>query len=142
MSLELNCKDCIEFNSCYSRVVSDFEFIEGEELLLIPHKHTKDLKYKKRKGAKMMKANDLFIYSVLLNNKSKELTKDDITYLITDKTTNKVAMSSETLRKTLVSLLDNGYIEVIKGVKKLGIADKYKVNEVRCGSPKSSANSV
>lgn len=133
---DFKCEGCEHFNKCKSTIISDFEFFEGEELLLIPHKHTKDLKYKKRKGAKMMKANDLFIYSVLLNNKGKELTKDDITYLITDKTTEKVAMSSETLRKTLVSLIDNGYIEVIKGVKRLGIADKYKVNEVRCGIDK------
>ena len=83
-----------------------------------------------------MKANDLFIYSVLLNNKGRELTKEDITYLITDKTTQKVAMSPETLRKTLVSLVDNDYITVIKGIKRLGIADKYRVNEVRCGIDK------
>ena len=136
ISLELNCKECIEFNSCYNKIVSDFEIIEGEELLLIPHKNAKDLKYKNRKGAKMMKANDLFIYSVLLNNKGRELTKEDITYLITDKTTQKVAMSPETLRKTLVSLVDNDYITVIKGIKRLGIADKYRVNEVRCGIDK------
>jgi len=134
--LELNCKECKEFNNCYDKVISDFEFIEGEELLLIPHKHAKDLKYKTRKGAKVMKANDLFIYSVLLNNKGKELTKDDITYLITDKTTGKVAMTDKTLRNTLKSLLENEYITINKGVKRLGIADKYKVNDVRCNIDK------
>lgn len=134
--LELNCKECKEFNNCYDKVISDFEFFEGEELLLIPHKHAKDLKYKTRKGAKVMKANDLFIYSVLLNNKGKELSREDITYLITDKTTKRVAMSDRTLKDTLKSLVENEYITTIKGVKKLGIADKYKVNDVRCNIDK------
>ena len=134
--MQLNCEECKYNNECNSRIISDFEYFEGEELLLIPHKNAKDLKYKSRKGAKMMKANDLFIYSVLLNYKSKELTKEDILNLITDKTTKKAAMSEETLRKTIVSLLDNNYIEVIKGVKKLGISDRYKINEVRCSIDK------
>lgn len=134
-SVDFGCKGCNSKNECWSNIESDFVYTENDILINVPHKHMKDLKYKNRKGAKVMKGNQLFIYNVLLNNKDRELNVDEITELITYKRRNKVkniAMSEKTLRDTLKDLLENDYISVVKGNARAGVKDKYKVNTVRC----------
>ncbi|GAA0093436.1 hypothetical protein UT300009_34670 [Paraclostridium bifermentans] len=134
-SVDFGCKSCKSTNECWSNIESDFVYTENDILINVPHKHMKDLKYKNRKGAKVMKGNQLFIYNVLLNNKDRELNVDEITELITYKRRNKVkniAMSEKTLRDTLKELLEHDYISVVKGNARAGVKDKYKVNTVRC----------
>lgn len=124
-----NCKNCTSSDECWNKIDSDFEYSENEEILIISEKYTKDLKHKKRKDAKVMNANELFIYNVLLNNKDRKLTIDDIINLITYR--KKCVMSLKTLRETLISLINSNYISKIKGIKKLGIKDEYIINKVK-----------
>lgn len=134
-NVDFGCKNCNLTSECWSKIESDFKYTDEDELINMCHKHMKDLKYKNRKGAKVMNGNQLFIYNVLLNNKDRELNIDDIMELITYKKRNKVkniAMSEKTLRDTLKELLENEYISITKGVRKLGVKDTYKVNTVRC----------
>lgn len=134
-NVDFGCKNCNLTSECWSKIESNFIYTDDDILLNVAHKHMKDLKYKNRKGAKVMNGNQLFIYNVLLNNKDRELNIDEITELITYKRKNKiknVVMSEKTLRDTLKELLENDYISKIKGVTKLGIKDTYKINTVRC----------
>lgn len=134
-SADFGCKNCNLTRECWSKIESNFIYTDDDILLNVAHKHMKDLKYKNRKGAKVMNGNQLFIYNVLLNNKDRELNIDDIIELITYKRKNKVknvVMSEKTLRDTLKELLENDYISKTKGVTKLGIKDTYKINTVRC----------
>ena len=134
-SVDFGCSECNLKKDCWSRIESDFVYSKDDILLNVAHKHMKDLKYKNRKGAKIMDGNQLFIYNVLLNNKDRELNVEEITELITYKKKNKiknVAMSEKTLRDTLKELLENDYVKKQKGNTRAGIQDTYKVNEVRC----------
>ena len=134
-SVDFGCSNCNRSNECWSKIESDFIYTEEDILINMAHKYAKDLKYKNRKGAKIMTGNQLFIYNVLLNNKDRELDIEEITELITYKKKKKiknVAMSEKTLRDTLKELLENDYITRQKGNARAGIKDTYKVNEVRC----------
>lgn len=134
-SVDFGCSNCNKSNECWSKIESDFIYTEEDILINMAHKYAKDLKYKNRKGAKIMTGNQLFIYNVLLNNKDRELDIEEITELITYKKKKKiknVAMSEKTLRDTLKELLENDYITRQKGNARAGIKDTYKVNEVRC----------
>lgn len=134
-NVDFGCKNCNLTNECWSKIESDFIYTEDDILLNMAHKHAKDLKYKNRKGAKVMNGNQLFIYNVLLNNKDRELNVDEITELITYKRKNKiknVAMGEKTLRDTLKELLENDYISMNKGNARAGIPHTYKINTVRC----------
>ena len=131
-NLELNCKECIHKNECYSKIISNFEFNEGYPVLTLTETTQRYLKKSNRKGAKSMKPNDLLIYSVLLNNiggLTQEELIEEITYS-KKKVVQNVAMSERTLKTTLKSLLENGFIEVIKGNARQSIANIYKVKEV------------
>ncbi|OMK69273.1 hypothetical protein BER44_004086 [Clostridioides difficile] len=101
-TVNFGCTGC-EFNSdCWNKIESDFIYSDEDTLFNMPHKHSKDLKYKNRKGVKIMTGNQLFIYNVLLNNKDRELNIDDIMELITYKRKKKVkniVMSEKTLRE-------------------------------------------
>ncbi len=134
--VDFGCSKCDLTSECWSKIESDFEYFEDEDILLnVAHKHIKDLKYKNRKGAKMMNGNQLFIYNVLFNNKGRELNVNEILELITYKRKKKiknVVMSEKTLRDTLKELLENDYITKIKGNTRAGIPDTYKINTVRC----------
>lgn len=125
-----DCKTCSSCSACWDRIESDFKYSENEELLIMPEKHLKDLKYKKRKGSKVMSGNELFIYNVLLNNKDRKLNIDEILNLITYK--KKSAMSLRTLRDTLSKLITSAYIIKNIGIKKSGIKDTYEINKVKC----------
>lgn len=118
---------------CKNYTISNFDLEQyGEPLISISNKVAKDIKYKNRKGAKMLLPNELFIYNVLLNNKDIFLSREGILKLITDRKTNKAAISERTLKDTLKGLVDKEYITVNKGAKRLGIADTYRVNEIKC----------
>lgn len=114
-NLELECKECSEFKKCYDSVASDFEYKEDEKLIEVTEKEISKLKKVNRRGAKVMKSNDLLVYSVLkLHNDG--LTKEEIIKELTYKSRRKkietVALSDKTLRDTLKSLEENGFVEV------------------------------
>ena len=139
-TVDFGCSNCSYSSECWSKVESDFLYTDKDILINVPHKHMKDLRYKNRKGSKVMNGNQLFIYNVLLNNKDRELNIDDIMELITYKRRKKIqniVMSEKTLRTTLKELLENEYITITKGIKKLGIKDTYKVNLVKCPTDKA-----
>lgn len=127
-----NCDSALKLE-CKNYTLSNFNLEEdGEPIIIISNKVAKDIKYRNRKGVKMLLPNELFIYNVLLNNKDIYLTREGILKLITDRKTKKVALSERTLKDTLKGLVDKGYIRVVKGAKRLGIADTYKINSVNC----------
>ena len=131
--LELNCKDCIEFNTCYSKVVSDFEFNEDEKVITLSETNLSRLKKSNRKGVKVMKSNDLLVYCILKNH-SDGLTIDELLNELTytkKKVVKNVALSERTLKDTLKSLEENSFIEVIKGNPRAGIKNIYKLKEDR-----------
>ena len=116
--------------NCKSYVVSDFNLEQHQEnIISVQHKVAKQCRNSVRKGAKTMEGNELFIYNVLTNNVGfEDLTIDMIMERITDRKTKKPALSRPTLLKALKGLEDKGYISIVKGVKKLGIKDTYKIN--------------
>ena len=129
MSLELDCKNCIEFNSCYNKIVSDFEFKEDEKFIKVSETNMCKLKNTNRRGAKIMKSNDLLVYCVLKNHHDG-LTREELLKELTytkKKVVKNIALSERTLKDTLKSLEENGFIEVIKGNARQGIANIYKI---------------
>ncbi|MDK0616250.1 hypothetical protein P5E77_15665 [Clostridium perfringens] len=132
-ALELDCKECKEFAECYNRVLSDFSYSENDTLITVAENTQKYLKNSKRKGAKVMKPNDLLVYCILKNH-NDGLTREEIQQELTytkKKQVKNVALSDRTLKDTIKSLLDNGFITVKKGIKKLGEKDQYLLKESR-----------
>lgn len=130
-SLELNCKECEHFKECYNKVVSDFEYKEDEKIITLSESTQKYLKKNNRRGAKNMKPNDLLVYCILKNHNdglTREELQKELTYTKRKKVKN-VALSDKTLRDTLKSLEENGFITIQKGVKKLGQKDLYFLKE-------------
>lgn len=84
-SVNFGWSECSIKKDYWSRIESDFVYSKDDILLNVAHKHMKDLKYKSKKGAKIMNGNQLFIYNVLLNNKDREVNVEEITELITYK---------------------------------------------------------
>lgn len=110
--VSMNCKNCENRQECYSVVVSDFEYKDDDKLITMNETHASKLKASKRKGVKVMKGNDLLVYSVLKLN-DDGLTKEEILKELTytkKKVIKNVAMSDKTLRETLKNLEDNGFI--------------------------------
>lgn len=131
--LELNCKECKAFKNCYNRVLSDFDYSETDKIITVAENTQKYLKSSIRKGAKVMKPNDLLVYCILKNHNdglTREEIQQELTYTKKKKIKN-VALSERTLKDTLKSLLDNGFITVKKGVRKLGEKDQYFLKESR-----------
>jgi hypothetical protein len=56
-----SCKECPSSQECWNKIESDFQYIEGEETIIMPDKNAKDLKHKNKKGSKMMNGNELLI---------------------------------------------------------------------------------
>ena len=131
--LELNCKNCTLKDSCFNVIVSDFEYSVDEKIITFSETMTGKLKPSTRKGAKTMGGNEILVYSILLNHNdglTKEELLKELTYTKKKKVVN-VALSEKTLRDTLKNLADNGFIEVVKGNKKLGISNIYKIKSIR-----------
>lgn len=131
LSLELNCKECEHYSECYSRVISDFEYNEDDIILTMSETTISKLKKSTRKGVKVMKANDLLVYSILKNNVGglniDEIMKE-LTYTKKKKVVN-VALSEKTLRSALKSLVENGFVRIEKGNARQGIKDLYILND-------------
>lgn len=132
-SLELRCSECEYYNECYSKVMSDFVYSNDDIILTLDETNMSRLRANNRKGVRVMKSNDLLIYGVLKIN-SDGLTKDELLKELTytkRKIVKNIAMSERTLKGTLKNLEENGFIEVIKGTKKLGISNIYRLKETR-----------
>lgn len=135
------CNSCNEEvkDNCKSYTISDFDLEQyNESIVDIQSKVAKQCRNSKRKGVATMSGNELFIYNVLVNNKDfEELTIDMIIERITDRKTKKCALSKPTLVKALKGLEEKGYISVVKGAKKLGVKDTYKLNAKKVTSENS-----
>lgn len=110
--ISMNCKECEHRQECYSVVLSDFQYKDDDKLITMNETHMSKLKHSKRKGVKIMKGNDLLVYSVLKLHEDglyKEEILKELTYT-KKKVVKNVAMSDKTLRETLKSLEDNGFI--------------------------------
>ena len=132
-SLELNCSYCKYRNDCYSKVVSDFFYSEDDLLITLNETNMSKLKKSNRKGVKVMKSNDLLVYCVLKNH-NDGLTKDELLSELTytkKKVIKNVAISERTLKDTLKSLEENGFVEVVKGNSRAGIPNLYKIKNQR-----------
>ncbi|WP_075809782.1 hypothetical protein [Clostridium perfringens] len=133
LALELDCKACKSFTECYNRVLSNFDYSENDKLITLTETTQKYLKNSNRKGAKVMKPNDLLVYCILKNH-NDGLTREEIQQELTytkKKQVKNIALSDRTLKDTLKSLLENGFITVEKGVKQRGEKDKYFLKESR-----------
>lgn len=123
-SLQLDCKECDNFKSCYDKVVSDFTYKDDDIFITVTETTQKYLKNSNRRGAKNMNGNQLLVYSLLLNH-NDGLTKEELIKELTyvDRKKNKIlAMNDKTLRTTLKELQDNDFINVeVVGRKKLYI---------------------
>lgn len=129
--VSMDCKECKHRQECFSIVVSDFQYSHDDKLITMNETHASKLKCSKRKGAKIMKSNDLLVYSILKCH-DDGLTKDEIMQELTytkKKQVKNVAMSDKTLREALKSLEDNGFIEIVKGNPRAGIPNIYKLKE-------------
>lgn len=129
--ISMDCKGCEHRQECYSVVMSDFEYSDDDKLMTMNETHASKLKCSKRKGAKIMKANDLLVYGILKCH-NDGLTREEISKELTytkKKVIKNVALSDKTLRDTLKSLEENGFIEVIKGNQRAGIQNIYKLKD-------------
>ena len=132
--LELSCSNCKNKSNCFNVVVSDFNYEENEQIITVSEKAMCKLKKSNRKGAKVMKSNDLLVYGILKNH-IDGLTIDELTRELTytkNKEVLNVALSDKTLRNALKSLIENDFIEVVTGNRKKGIKDLYKIKKERC----------
>ena len=110
--------------------MSDFEYSDGDVMLNVSETIAGKLKKNNRKGAKVMKANDLLVYAILKNNVGGlniDEIMNELTYTKKKKVVN-VALSEKTLRNALKSLAENGFIRIEKGNARAGIKDIYIVN--------------
>ena len=114
---DLNCKDCEYKSDCYSKIESDFNYLDGEPTIRMSENIVKKVQNKKssREGVVKMNGNMLVIYA-LLKNHSDGLYRDEIlSELQYDSKRNKVnhcCMSNPTLTKTLKELEENKFITV------------------------------
>jgi len=122
--VSMDCKNCKNKVECFNKIESDFNFNPGEVLLSMSETHTKYLKVSNRKGVKVMKSNDLLIYCILKNH-NDGLHKDEIIKELTYK--DKCRLSDKTLRGTLKSLENNGFIESDTSNRK----KIYKLKDIR-----------
>lgn len=122
--VKLDCEGCKDYKTCFSRIESDFDYPDDFNILTMAEAHTSKLKPSRRKGAKVMLANDMLVYGILKSHRDG-LYRDEIIKEMTYR--NVVCFSKPTLTKALQSLEDNGFIEVT-------VKDKfkfYKLKEVR-----------
>ena len=107
--VSLDCKGCKDYNNCFNRIESDFNYPEDFEVLTMSESHTRYLKPSTRKGAKTMESNDILVYGILKNHSDglfrAEIEKD-MTYR------NTVCLSKNVLTQALKSLEESGFIEV------------------------------
>ena len=103
-----NCANCDKKESCFSPVISDFNYEENEVLIKLAENKMRYLKKASRKGSKSMKGNDLLIYCILINN-IEGLTVEGLKRELTYK--DKLAVSQNTIREILKKLEKEGFIK-------------------------------
>lgn len=80
----MDCKGCEHRQECYSVVVSDFK-CKDDKLITMNETHSSKFKCSKRKGAKIMKANDLLVYGILKchdDGLTREEILKELTYIV------------------------------------------------------------
>lgn len=112
---------------CKYKAKGDILFVDGETIQIEYKLCTKI--GKQRKGSFEMKGNHLLIIGILKNN-INGLSTDEIITKLSYK--GKCSISNKTLIKVLGELSDNGYITKIKGNKRKGEKDFYKMNDIKC----------
>lgn len=125
-SLELNCSQCEYQDDCYSKVISDFIY-NDDKILTVSETVMGKLRVNNRKGVKVMKSNDLLVYSVLKNH-ADGLTIDEVMTELTytkKKVIKNIALTEKYVRTALNNLEENGFIEIIKGNARQGIKNIY-----------------
>lgn len=130
MYVNLECKACEYKKECYSNTVSEFEYDKDDKLINFNSRELCKLALNnQKKGAKkVMKSNELLVYSILkLHNDGltrEEITKE-LTYKSKKKKIERVALSERTLKGVLKSMEDNKFVEVktLERGKKLYIAN-------------------
>lgn len=128
--ISLECKECKHKQECYSSIVSNFEYDKDDKLINFNSRELCKLALNnQKKGAKkVMKSNELLVYSILkLHNDGltrEEITKE-LTYKSKKKKIERVAISERTLKGVLKSMEDNKFVEVktLERGKKLYIAN-------------------
>ena len=127
--ISLECKECKHKQECYSSIVSNFEYDKDDKLINFSSKELCKLALNNQKGGKrIMKSNELLVYSILKLN-CEGLTREEITKELTYKSKKKkverVALSERTLKDVLKSMEDSNFLTVKKLArgKKLYIAD-------------------
>ncbi len=120
----MNCNDCKHLTECCNRVESEFNYPDDFNLIEMTENHTQYLRSPKRKGTKVMEANDLLVYGILKNH-SDGLFRDEIIKEMTYR--GECRLSKNVLSKALNNLETNEFITV-------DIIDKkkfYKIKDIR-----------
>ena len=127
---DLGCKECKYNDNCWNRTVSQFDFPSDFKVFQMAETTTKYLKKNTRKGVKNMNGNQLLVYSILKCH-ADGLYRDEIIKELSYKNKklkiDRVALSKNTLTKTLKELEENQFITVETVSKK----KLYKVKETR-----------
>lgn len=127
---DLNCKECENKESCWNRTVSDFDFPTDFKVFQMAETTTKYLKKSDRKGVRNMTGNQLLVYSILkchLDGLYRDEIIKELSYKNTRLKIDRVALSKNTLTKTLKELEENQFITVETVERK----KLYKVKETR-----------
>lgn len=111
---ELSCANCQYNKECYSKVMSNFKYEEGEQLIQYSENMCKKSK-RNKKGESKMNGNQLLIIGILkthFDGLTQEQLLDKLTYKFENRKVkaNNVAMGKNTLIKTLKELEENKYI--------------------------------
>lgn len=114
---DLNCKGCAYKSECYSKIESNFNYLDGEPTIRMTENTVKKVENKrsKRKGVAKMNGNMLVIYAVLKHHNDGLYRDEILSELRYDSKRNKVdrcCMSNPTLTKTLKELEENKFITV------------------------------
>lgn len=111
-------------------IITHFDFKENK-VIMLSCKIGRQCRNSKRKGVINISGNELAVYCVLLDSKElADLNIDVIIERITDRKTKKPALSKPTISKALKGLEDKGYISIVKGSKRQGVKDIYKLTNV------------
>lgn len=77
-------------------------------------------------GLDKLTGNDLIVYGVLMRH-GEGLSTSLLLEKLTSKATSRLCMSEKTMRKSLNALIENGFVEMLKGNKRAGKENFYKV---------------
>ena len=109
---ELGCADCEHYKECYSKVMSNFKYEEGEQLIQYSENMCKKCK-RNKKGVSKMNGNQLLVIGILkthFDGLTQEQLLDKLQYTNEKYKIQNIAMSKPTLLKTLKELEENKYI--------------------------------